>query len=50
VCVFVSFCVCVAGESGLLLGGQRVKEGDQGEGLWWMDFISSWDRQKRNLL
>jgi hypothetical protein len=37
-------------EGGLLLGGRRVNEGDQGEGVWWMDSISLCDSQKRNLL
>jgi hypothetical protein len=59
VCVCVCVCMYVyvggwvgrwPGKGGLLLGWRMVNEGDPGEGLWWMDFLSSWDTQKRNLL
>jgi hypothetical protein len=35
---------------GVLVGGERVKEGDEGEGIWLMDFIYLHEIEHRNLL
>jgi hypothetical protein len=30
--------------------GERVNEGDEGEGIWWMDFTHLYETELRNLL
>jgi hypothetical protein len=35
---------------GVLVGGGRMKEGDQGDGIWWMDFIYLYETELKNLL
>jgi hypothetical protein len=41
-------CVCVS--VWLLVGGGRVNEGNEGEGIWLMDFIYLYEIELRNLL
>jgi hypothetical protein len=31
-------------------GRGKVKEGDEGEGIWWIDFIYLYEIEQRNLL
>jgi hypothetical protein len=31
-------------------GREKVNEGDEGEGIWWMDFIYLYEIEQRNLL
>jgi hypothetical protein len=35
---------------GVFLGGRRVKEGDEGEEIWCLDFIYLYEIELRNLL
>jgi hypothetical protein len=35
---------------GTVCGGKRGKEGDEGEGIWWMDFIYFYETEQRHLL
>jgi hypothetical protein len=35
---------------GILVGGRRVSEGDEGEGMWLMDFIYLNEIEQLNLL
>jgi hypothetical protein len=32
------------------VGGRRVNEGDEDEGIWWMDFIHLSETEQRDLL
>jgi hypothetical protein len=33
-----------------VLVGERVNEGDEGEGIWWVDFIYLYETEQRHLL
>jgi hypothetical protein len=37
-------------QGGVLVGGRRVKEGDEGDGIWLMDFIYLYETELKNLL
>jgi hypothetical protein len=34
----------------MIVGGERVKEGDEGDGIWQMNFIYLHETELRNLL